>query len=245
MKIKILIIICLAFLFSSLLQAQNEDPGHKFKIGVYGGLGIRTASFNETVNEMVSSGVNRADAKDFLSQQRWTNNLNVETYYLFRSKSNTMGLGVKYIFATTSAEANGLNLNNGDGVSVFRIDMLQNHYFNFIAPSFYTESFLNSKRNLKAVASLSIGYLNYRVEEKTDIINSVTTGNTFGVNTELGLEYFIKKNWAIGANVSYFAANLGNMKIKTALDSYDVDFPSNQRIGLGRFDFMIGVKFYK
>lgn len=57
----------------------------------------------------------------------------------------------------------------------------------------------------------------------------------FGLHTDLGLEYMVSRNVGIGVSMSAISASLSNGDIKLADD---------ERYGIGRINFMTGVRFY-
>jgi hypothetical protein len=221
--------------------AQQETGFQRWKFGVSGGMGYRTARFKDLKDEWINRGVDKDIAESFYDRQKWVQVINGEIYYLFNP---SWGLGLKYRFTHSSAEKTNVMLADYPLSSdhVYIADIEQRNYFNFIGPSLYAQTWINSNKTFKAVSSVSIGYTNYRQENKTGLVGELFTGNAIGIQYGIGLEYFIHKKWAISSNLSFFNAIVGKVKAKNQYQSETIKL--QDKISMAHLDLSIGICFY-
>jgi hypothetical protein len=90
--------------------------------------------------------------------------------------------------------------------------------------------------------TFAIGYLRFRQEEFIIDTNFLYEGTSFGMNGDLGLEYLLSPNVAIGIGVGYGLGAVSNMDITVngQTESIDLDEPE----GLARINFFTGLRFH-
>lgn len=227
--------------FCILNTYAQEFKHHKWKVGVSGGFSFITASTKENERELIDMGITSKSAKDYYGDLKSGTIASANVVYLFKEN---MGVGMKYNLFTSSSKIDNAVLDyNGDG-SLDIVNIKEKLYYNFIGPSFYTQMPLNRAKTFQFSGQVALGYLHYR-DEMRSTNNILATGGTFGSNMELGLEYFISKNWAIALSAEATSGLLRNISLDDGVNSGSVDLKGDSRINMSHIAILFGIRFYK
>lgn len=238
MKKLLLIILCVFYVLNTYSQ---EFGNQKWKIGLSGGFSFITASTKTNERELVDMGISPELAKKYYRDFKNGRIASANIVYLFKEN---MGAGVKYNLFTSSSKLDNVIVDyNGDGNSEM-LSLKEKLYYNFIGPSFYTQMTLNSAKTFQLTGQVALGYLHYR-DEMRAVSNILATGSTFGSNMELGLEYFISKNWALGLNAEITSGLLNKVSLDDGTNSVSLDLKGDSRINMSHIAVLFGIRFYK
>lgn len=237
MKNKLLIAIILLTGITFSLSAQENHKTPKFRINASGGLGYLTASGQQDIK-----GVMNKDVLDKANKNlRLAKNLNGEFHYLF---SERWGLGVKYLFQQTSAEANDIILDISDGYHYMVMDVWEKDYVNFVGPSLFEYYYLGNNDNLIFTSSVSLGYAWLRSEGSLLNQNFLITSGNFAANAEVGLDYLFNKNLGIGFNLGYLVGIFNKIKINDGSYTKEQKLNKDSQYNASNIYLSVGLRYY-
>lgn len=227
------------------LQAYSQEETvtliPKWRIGISGGLAYLTASSKTAERDLMDIGMSGSDAKDYYNGLKWGQVVSGDVHYLFKS---TMGIGLKYHLFTSSTEKKNISLDiNSDGINE-SVNIKEQLYYNFIGPSFYIQDWIGQSNKFQFSGQIAIGYLHYR-DETRSTMNVLATGATVGINTELGVEYFINKHWALGLDLGAMAGVLNKVTLDDGEQSASIKLNDDARINMAHLNLSFGIRFYK
>ena len=259
------LLLLLPFCFTN---AQESDHSH-WKFGVSSGVGYRMIDTKNMDNALTVASVSPSAAETLYDRLKKTWILNTEAYYLIKPN---WGLGLKYTLAKSSATLNHKEFITvqENRTRLVTTSGREDNFFHFVAPSFYFQTWINAKRNLQFVSSFALGYVRYRGDGNTKMkataeypfedfntllvdynennasvikkLPILPDGHTIGATLDVGMEYFFHKNWAVGANLSYFLSYMKKSPLTPA------DLPINWTISdidrIVRLDLSIGISYY-
>ena len=191
------------------------------RVGFNGGGMSSLANSTYQINNLIWQGVPKKDASRFVNDMFFITNFGAGINYFSKQ---TVGIGLKYHFMFSHAKADFIMSSyNGIAHSVLIDDR---SYFNYIAPSIAFQKWLGEKQKTRFTAEIALGYVNYREETRQKEMqiprNSLVTGDFCGGNFEIGLEYYLKKNLSIGANLGTLLM-IGTIESKNSNYYYDDD----------------------
>ena len=140
--------------------------------------------------------------------------------------SEYLGFGARYNFYKSKSE------NKDIGEEVVTI--------NYFGPSFCTRLFSRDKSSA-LLSSISLGYMGY-----TDKINNNSqriNGNTLGIILDLGYDFAVSENTALGFQIALIGGTLSKITVTDGTHVEKITLEDEQREGLGRIDFSIGLRF--
>ncbi|WP_319503610.1 hypothetical protein [uncultured Draconibacterium sp.] len=140
--------------------------------------------------------------------------------------SEFLGFGLKYNWYTSSASSDQYG---EEKVSI-----------SFIGPSVSTR-FLSRDKNSAFVSSLIMGRMGYA--DKMYNGHTRLEGSTFGMGWDLGYDFNIAKNVALGFQLSLLAGTLTKVSLTNGMTTTEIDLEDDEMEGLGRIDFSVGVRF--
>jgi len=225
------------------LKEQRIVPTDQFarlRLGIGGGLGYLTASSKTAEEYMVNAGLSPDQAKSYYRNLKTGLMANGELTYIFNPK---YGAGVKYKFFDTSSKVEGF-FDPQDGVNLIYTTYQEQIYVNYAGAFFYYQQFIDKKKSFRVNSEISIGMAAYRNE--AEYLNGylLLTGKNIGMDTSLGLEYFITKNISAGADLGLFYSSIRKMKMTDGTSSVDIELEEDKYENLSRIDLSVGLRFY-
>lgn len=236
MKQKILLP-TLLLLISVSLSAQTEYKIPRLRISTSGGLGYLVA---EGSTGDAGSIVNVEKITQFNNDLRWTPSLNADVHYLFKD----WGLGVKYIFNTSSATATDLIVDVQDNQHYLVGDALEKMYVNYVGLSVSGQYRFGREERFQFFASSSGGYTRLRDESHVLMRNMLITGNAYGVNYEMGIEYFLNSNFSWGLNTAFFWTNFYTVKVTDGISTEVKKLGREDNINVSNVNLTTGLRYY-
>ncbi|MDQ8004981.1 MAG: hypothetical protein REI64_09305 [Pedobacter sp.] len=206
-------------------SAQEETKtkkleGGKFRIALNGGFSRLLAKTAESVG---------AENKDYVSALKSGINYGVDGAYFV---SNIIGVGLKFNQFRSSHE--GL-LTVGPGANA---NIKTDQVHTFIGPTFGTKFGSADNKHLFVFTS-ALGYMGFW--SHNGFVK--TTGDTVGSALDLGYDYNITKQFAIGTQISFVGGTLSNITYTSANGSVNEKLDKNNRESMARMDISFGARF--
>jgi len=200
----------------------------KFRLALQGGWSYQLAKVSDN-----SSAFAKSYENDLKQGYHFGGDI---TYY----KSDNIGFGLKYLNFNAHNSADNVivtNTNTGQ-VSIGKIE--DNITVQFIGPALYTRLY-SANRQVMFSTSLSLGYLGYR-DNATVIENYVITGSTIGMVLNLGVDFMVDKDFAVGLGLSYIMGTLTQIDINDGNVTKTVTLSSDEYESLSRLDISVGLR---
>lgn len=236
MKLRIIVLTVVFFSLIVTLSAQINDKTPRLRVAASGGIGYLIANGEDAIDGVVDQSVVNKLNNDL----RWATNLNGDIHYLF---DGGWGLGVKYLFQQTSAEANDVVIDIYDMYHYVVMDMWEKDYVNFIGPSLFGYTALGNN-NLYLTSSLSAGYAWLRSEASVLNNNVLATSDNFGMNAELGIDYLLTPNFGIGVNLGYLMTSFSKVKITDGTSTQEQTLDKESRYNASNIHLSVGLRYY-
>lgn len=219
------------------LSAQTEYKIQRLRVSASGGLGYMVA---EGSTGGAGSIVNVEKITQFNNDLRWTPSLNADVHYLFKD----WGLGVKYIFNTSSATATDLIVDVQDNQHYLVGDASEKMYVNYVGLSVSGQYRFGKEERFQFFASSSGGYARLRDESHVLMRNMLITGNAYGVNYEMGFEYFLNSNFSWGLNTAFFWTNFYTVKVTDGISTEVKKLGREDNINVSNVNLTTGLRYY-
>ncbi len=202
----------------------------RLRFGIHGGYSYMNGKVNPNIPDELNGYIK--DAKSGL-------NLGADAAFFIKKG---FGIGLKYHLFRTSAEKKNVPLvdENENSVTGNISDKIS---VNYITPTIYLRVMAQKKHVL--YLNLSIGYMYYK--NKFQVIDKYTmTGKDVAFMEEIGYDYRINRNLAIGIQVSHFSGNLIEYKINDGNSTQTFNTADNNISGVdaGHFSLSVGMRYY-
>jgi hypothetical protein len=226
-------------------RIQNDkitrgDPFERLRIGIGGGFGYLLASSEKSEELMVNMGLTADQAESYYKNLKTGIYGDADLTYLFNPD---YGAGIKYKFFETTASLEGF-FDPFDGVNLIYSTYKEQIYVNYVGASFYYQQFIGRNKSFRLNSEVSFGMVNYR--DEAEYINSyyLLTGKNIGMDTGLGLEYFLAKNLSAGANLSLFYSTIRKFKMTDGTNTVTIELDKDNYENLSRIELSFGIRFY-
>jgi hypothetical protein len=246
-RVVLLVVLLAAFCQFGYSQELNQSVSNettkinKWRISAGVGFGYRVADFDQAEDNMLSLGFDSEAVDDYIKNIRSGYKITGQIHYMFWEK---VGLGLDYYFFNSSADIEGyIPSNEYYSMNIVYLRVEDNTFTNYIGASALTESRFG-KDKFKLNSQFSVGYTMYRDEVLHNRRPTVISGNSVGINFELGLEYFVLRNLSVGTNLNLFLSTLSKIKVDNGNDSVTVDLEDEEKESLNRVDMSININYY-
>ena len=162
-------------------------------------------------------------ARDYLKKLKSGFNISFDASYYF---TEIMGAGLKYDLYKSS----GSSQYGKDNISI-----------SFIGPAFYTRIYNHSKTNYWNF-NFAIGYMEYRDKGELKSIPVTIKGNTAGFVWDIGYDFRISDNWAMGVQVSMVSGILYEYKVTENGRTKNIKLEKGSYEGLTHLNINIGIR---
>lgn len=220
------------------IQLLNEYQTGRWRFSVEGGVGYRIASTKNSKQNFLNQGFTEKEVDAYFRQIKTGIKASGQIHYMFWQN---FGLGMDYQYHHSSGEMKGV-IDPGDGYTLLYGQMNDNVYTNYSGLSAYYQQWIDSR--FKVFYQISMGLTLFREETIAIYTPNLITGKAFGGNTEIGFEYFLRKNIAIAVNADYFQSTISKIKMNNGTTTNSYDLEKEQMEGLSRIDLGFGLKFY-
>jgi hypothetical protein len=217
----------------------QKDSFDRLRIGISGGLGYLLSSSDEAEDAMTSMGFEAEKVKSYYKDLRGGTYANADISWIFSVK---YGAGVKYKFFDTSGKIDGF-IDPQDGVNLYYVTFSEHIYVNYFAGAFYYEEYLGRRKSFILNSGISMGLVKYRDEVKS-LNNYLLTGESFGMDVDLGVERALNRHFSLRADISYFTSTISNMKVSDGSTVSTINLEKDNYENLSRLNFSIGLIIY-
>lgn len=249
MKIIPLLMVLSALLLHQSLVAQELSDSHqteesrvnKWRISTSLGYGWRVANFDNAIDELKSIGFSSSAADNYIKNIKSGYKIAGQAHYMFW---DNMGLGVDYNFFHSSANIEGYvqtYASYNSNITYLKVE--DNVFTNYVGASLLSESRFG-KDKFRLGSQFSLGYTMYRDEVLYNQQPTLITGNTLGMNFEIGLEYFVISNLSIGANACYFISSISKIKVDDGNGVTTIELGDDEKESLNRLDASFSLNYY-
>jgi hypothetical protein len=219
-------------------EAQ-KDSFERFRVGFSGGSGYLLSSSKKAESEMTGMGFEAGKVKSYYRDLKTGIYADADLTFLFSPK---YGAGLRYKFFGTSASTDGY-VDPQDGVNLYYTRFSEHIYVNYFSGAFYYQEYFGSRKSFRLNTGISMGLVKYR-DEVIYLYNYLTTGNSIGMDVDLGLEYLLSNSLSIRADLSEFASSITKMKVTDGVSTRIVKLDKDNYENLSRLNFSVGLVIY-
>jgi hypothetical protein len=217
----------------------QKDSFERLRIGINGGPGYILSSSKNAEDEMTTMGFESGKVKSYYKDLKTGRYANVNLTWLFSAK---YGAGIKYNFFDTSAKTDGF-VDLHDGMNLYYTTFSEHIYVNYFAGAFYYQENFGRRKLFKLNYGISLGLVKYRDEVKY-LYNYLMTGESFGMDIDLGIEYSLNKHLSFMADLSDFSSTITKMKVSDGTTIRTIKLEKDSYENLSRLNFSIGIIIY-
>ena len=233
---------------------RKTTPFSRWLVGLQGGGAYLVASTAESEKNMQSLGLPQSQINDYHKQLRHGVYTGASVHYLITS---FFGAGLRYsLFSSTIRMDYALRENNSQLPTFYCMGLKENLYVNYIGPSVMFHHWLGRSHQLSVNEEISIGYANFRDEERLDpyqyvfisegqyFINTLIEGHTMGGGIKAALAYHPSSLLSITANAGLFTAPFFSLKMSTKEWSTTEKFDLKDFLNMSRVEYSLGINFH-
>ena len=227
-------------------SVRTSKPSNRWIIGLYPGRSSLLASDDtENMNKM---GIPKSQADEYARRLNYGWNFNSDFHFLI---TDFFGLGATYSLFASSVHQN-ITIKIDDFYPEFlSMEMKENLYFHYAAPSLLFRQWLNDKRNLQLTESLSAGYVHYRDEMrqtqasvKNLIPNCLAEGDTWGTSAGLTFDYWPQSWLSVGVKAGFMYARLTKIRLSTKNIAQTIELEKRDYEYLTRLEYALALRFH-
>lgn len=226
---------------STTSNAEDKSADSNWRISASVGYGTRIADFDMAKENLLMYGFDSEAVDDYIKSIKQGYKISGQVHYMFWKD---IGLGVNYNFFHSSASIEGYIRTGGympAGTAYLKID--DNVFTSYVGPSVFYKSTIGQS-NFILYCQFSSGYMMYRNEVLYGQNPNLITGNSFGLDNEIGVEYFITPQFSVGGSFSYFYSVLSKVKIDDGYEESTIELSGDEKENLSRLDASISVNYY-
>jgi len=230
MKKSLLFLFGLALLASSSASAEDVESADysRFRFAINGGFGHGTARFPEDIT---------TDTRSHLRKLRSGFQYEILGMYYF---SKMWGVGLKYNEFSSNAETEGYVIITDNGTKYGRIS---NDIRTRFMGAALGHRILGKKNKNCLLLNLGLGYLRYQDKMIALPDQATIYGGTFGTYVGLGYDIRLFKTVSLGFQVAVVGGVLSEVTENRGGSKQKITFKDDERKGLGRVDFSVGLRF--
>lgn len=225
------------------VKMYNQDTTGSFKrlrLGISGGAGYLYSSSKDAEEAMMTWGITEDQAEKYYNDLRTGIYGSGDITWMLTQR---IGLGLRYKFYDTSGSVEGF-FDLQDGINIYYSTYSEHIYVNFTGVSLYYSEPLGRNQKFNIYIAYAAGLAHYRNEAESFQGHLLLTGNAFGVDGALGLEYLINPSIAVGAELSAFSALLRKIEITDGFTIETIELENDNFENLSRVELSLGVRFY-
>ncbi|MBE0678903.1 MAG: hypothetical protein IH592_09075 [Bacteroidales bacterium] len=212
----------------------------RLRLGLTGGAGYLFSSSEKAEESMVTWGITNDQAESYYRDLKSGICGSGDITLLLTQR---IGLGLRYKFFGTSGSVEGF-FDPQDGFNIFYSTYSEHIYVNFAGASLFYSEPLGASQKFKIYCAYAAGLTLYRNEAESFQGNFLITGNSFGMDGALGLEYFINPSLAVAAELSAFNALLRKIEVTDGSTTETIELEKENIENLSRIEFSLGIRFY-
>ena len=225
---------------SSRPAAEPKPDFNPWRLELSGGLAFMLGSTSDGRKEAADQGLTKQQVDDYYQQimTGWQASANMH-YFL----QPDMALGLSYRFFQTKADL-WATFDPQDGMNLYHGQMIESMYVNFIGPSLLSTYTFSQNQQWRLVIAVAAGPAFFRDETSLLETNVLLTGKAFGLNTDIGLEYFVAPRVSLGLKLGLFASNISKVTMDDGYNSTTIKLEDEERQNLSSLDLTAGLRIY-
>lgn len=221
-------------------KSVNTNSFERLRLGMNGGFGYLLSSSKTAEEDMSSQGFTLENAKSYYRDLRSGLYADADLTWMITPDYSA---GIKYKFFDTSGRTEGF-VDPQDGVNLYYTIYKEQIYVNYLGAEFLFQQFVGNQKSFKLNSAYSIGLATYRNE--AEYLNGyyLLTGKNVGMETGLGLEYFITRHFSVGTELSVFYSSIRKMKVTDGSNTTTIDLDKDNYENLTRLNISFGLRVY-
>ena len=212
-------------------ESKKTIPGYKkFRLGLCGGYGYRTASISDQVGDLES----------YFEALKSGFTIEANVAFFFNKK---YGVGLRYDFFHSKSSMDNIVFEFDDGHTEIG-SMSDDIKINYIGPCFQFRVY-NKPENLVFQFGMSAGYMNYI--DKAAILDQKfrITGGTLGFAFMIGMDWHLAENLALTLGFSLDMGSLKKIDIDDGSTKTTVELDVGNAESLTKVNVTVGLSFWK
>lgn len=212
----------------------------RLRLSLSGGGGYLFSSSEKAEESMIEWGLSEESAEAYYKNLRTGIYASGDIAWMV---TPVLGAGLRYKYFDTSASLEGF-FDPQDGFYLYYSTYSEHIYVNYAGASVVYSEPLGVREKLRVSCALSAGLALYRNEAELFQGNFLITGNSFGMDGAIGLEYHVNPGVAIGAELSAFFAQLRKFEMTDGSTTETVELEVDNIENLSRLELSLGIRFY-
>lgn len=212
----------------------------RLRLGISGGFGYLFSSSETAEEGIVAWGVTPNAAESYYKDLKTGICGSGDITWML---TPGIGAGLRYKYFDTSASTEGF-FDPHDGLYLYYSTYKEQIYVNFAGVSLYYCEPLGAGQKFKVYSAYAAGVAFYRNEAELFTGNYLMTGNAFGMDGSLGLEYFVRPGLSVSAELSAFYASLRKIELTNGSETQTMELEKENYENLSRFELSLGIRFY-
>lgn len=213
---------------------KGSTVGNKFyphfRLAINGGWSYRIAGLPDNI---------QTELKQYLKGLKSGYDIGLDMSYFF---SEQYGIGLKYSYDGAKNELSDIYVTLPDGT--IKTGMMSDDIsINYVGP-FFAMRYLNASQKNGLLMNLGLGYTAYK-NDAVMIDSYRITGNTLGLGIEIGYDFGISDNFAVGIMASYLSGVLIKVVVNDGTNIETVTLDKGSYENLARINLTIGLRFIK
>lgn len=206
--------------------AQDARQG-EFRLALNGGYSLRTDEADPNIPQ---------ELKEYNKAQKTGYNYGLDFTYMVLKN---IGIGLKFNLDNYKSELNNVSIPVTDDIVLTSLS--DDIKISFIGPLL---SYLSNGD--KGVFSINLGYgfTTYKNASTINLTPIDFEGKTTGFAVDVGYEYFIAKRLSIGGQISLLSGVIDEVKFTSGNFTKDVKFDNDDKEGINRGNYSLGLRFY-
>jgi hypothetical protein len=218
------------------VKASQDERG--FYVGLGGGPGLMTASYQDDVEVLTSLGMDEGDAQAFCSNLAWGYHLNAEAGHQAGPHFLT---AVRYsFFCSQSAVTTVMDMGNPS--QNYYVELAERTYVNYLSISLAARFKPESSR-IRIHTGLSAGIAFYRDESEAFGYAMLVTSRAFAWEPRLGIEFPLTDRFSIMVNGSWLISRLKKIRLDDGQTSEKMELDKEEYESISRLDLSIDLHF--
>lgn len=210
-------------------NSRNQNDPSRFRFAASVGYGYSTASIPANANDF---------EKEYLKELKSSYTLSADAGFVF---SEAIAANLIYSYFNTSNYRELVQFYNGNQVvhtGPLKDDITVQY---FAAEFVYRYGVIGPDDAIWL--GLSIGYVDYR-NDFIYIETGTLRGGTLGTAFRAGFDYKVDEWFGLGISLGLMSGSLSSVTIETSSGTNSYNLSGDDRIGVGRFDASLGLRFF-
>jgi hypothetical protein len=224
-------------------RALRQSTGAEFRpwrVDLSGGLSYLVGDTKQGREEAERQGLTPDEVDDYYQQILMGAQGQANLHYFIEPG---LAVGLNYRYYSTQADLYA-TFDPQDGVNLYHGRLEEKMFVNYVGPSLLSQYALSSDHKLLLSGAFSAGVAFFRDETSLLGTGFILTGNSFALNTHIGLEYFVMKQVSFGLNLGVFASKITKVKLDNGYQNTTIELEDDEQQNLTSLDLGAGLRIY-